>query len=179
MSVRKMICVLVCGSLLLGFVVGAASVGVWARAMDAHAVAAAQTTRYRARRKSRRRAVVKMMRDRNKGAADSLAAGTWGGQHIRLSVHTDGAEVEFDCARGTIDGPLTLSTAGHFDARGTFMREGGPIRLDVKRTGRPARYEGDLSGRELTLKVTLTDTAQDAGTFTLTHGSEGRLWKCR
>jgi hypothetical protein len=179
MIVRKLIAVQVCGLLLLGFVLGIEPAGRGARAADAYAVAAtAQTVSHGARRKRRHKAVKKMS-DGNKGAAGKLAAGTWGGQHIRLSVRADGAEVEFDCASGTLAGPLTLSADGRFDARGTFMREGGPTRIDANRTGQAARFEGHVSGRQLTLKVTLTDTAQDAGTFTLTHGSEGRLWKCR
>src|SRR5437762_14101876 len=97
MIVQKMICVLVCCSLLLGFVVGARAASV------ADAAAAEQTARHSSRRK-RRRGTVKKMSDRKQGAVGSLAAGTWGGQHIRLSVRADGAAVEFDCAHGTIDG---------------------------------------------------------------------------
>ena len=162
MFVRKLICLLVCCALLPCFV----------------RTTAAQTARQRAHRKSRRAAVKKMSDKTEKSGR--LATGAWGGEHIRLAVRADGATVEFDCARGTIDEALTLNAAGRFDLRGTFTREGpGPIRVGAKPSARPARYEGSVSGQQLTLKITLTDTAQDAGTFTLTEGSTGRLWKCR
>ncbi len=158
---------------------GANGVGVVRAAYAANGLAAGQTTRHKSRPKIKRGAV-KKMNDKDKAATPRrLAVGAWGGQHMRLSVRADGADIEFDCAHGTIDGPLTLTPDGRFDVSGTFIREGGPVRIDIKPTGRPARYEGSLTGQQLTLKVTLTETAQDAGTFTLTRGSEGRLWKCR
>ena len=172
MMLRKMFVAFLCCALLLGFDAGAQAREAFARA------AARPQTQSRLRRKGRRAAVKKMSEKTEK--TERLAAGTWGGDHIRLSVRADGAEAEFDCARGTINGALTLSADGRFDVRGTFRREGpGPVRLGAKPSARPARYEGSVSGQQLTLKITLTDTDQDAGTFTLTQGSVGRVWKCR
>jgi hypothetical protein len=108
--------------------------------------------------------------------------GTWGGDHMRLDVRKNDAGVEYDCGHGEIAGPLALSKDRRFDVRGTFVREGpGPIRVGRPPVPRPARYEGQIDGKTLMLKVTLTDTdpPQDIGTFTLTRGREGRLWKCR
>ena len=113
---------------------------------------------------------------------DRVDAGPWGGDHLRLDVREHDAGIEFDCGHGTIATALTLSKDRRFDVRGTWVREGpGPIRVGRRPTPRPARYEGQITGTTLMLKVTLTDTdpAQDIGTFTLTRGSEGRLWKCR
>lgn len=109
-------------------------------------------------------------------------AGTWGGDHLRLEVRENGADAQYDCGHGEIAGPLTLGKDRRFDVRGTFVREGhGPIRVGRPPVSRPARYEGQVKGATLTLKVTLTDTEplQEIGTFTLTRGREGRLWKCR
>lgn len=107
-------------------------------------------------------------------------AGTWGGDHIRLEVRENNADIQYDCGRGEIAGPLTLSRNRRLDLRGTFVREGhGPIRVGQPPVPRPARYEGRIKGKTLTLTVTLTDTSQEIGTFTLTRGHEGRLWKCR
>jgi len=39
---------------------------------------------------------------------DKLARGVWGGQHIRAEVTDSGADIEFDCAHGTIDQPIVL-----------------------------------------------------------------------
>ena len=171
MLMQKLISILVGCALLLGF-------GLDVRATAAmHAAAAEQSVRPKSRRQHRRAAVKKMS---DKTTPARLATGTWGGNHIRLSVRADGAAVEFDCARGTIDEALTVSADGRFAARGTFAREGpGPIRVGAAPSARPARYEGSLNGQQLTLKITLSETAQDVGTFTLTRGSAGRLWKCR
>ncbi len=109
---------------------------------------------------------------------NTLPTGTWGGAHIRLRVTPDGADVEYDCANGTIVGPLTMNKDGKFELLGTHRREGGPIRIDRKAQGRRARYVGQVEGKQMTLTVTLSEPEQEVGTFTLNHGSEGRLWKC-
>lgn len=119
---------------------------------------------------------------KNSGAAkgERLAPGVWGGDHIRMEVSDAGAAVEFDCAHGAIDTPVLLDSEGRFDLKATFVAErGGPIRRDAPPKTRPARYEGRVGGDTLTLTVTLTDTDEDAGTYTLTRGSEGRVFKCR
>jgi|ERR1043166_2196014 hypothetical protein len=109
-----------------------------------------------------------------------LEKGGWGGEHIRLSVTDGGAEVEYDCAHSTITKPIVLDGDGRFDVRADFVVEhGGPIRRDQPPPVRPARYAGRVEGDTMTLAVTLTDTGESAGNFTLTRGSSGRLMKCR
>ena len=111
--------------------------------------------------------------------AGRVEAGTWGGQHIQLTVRADGAGIEYDCANGTVTGALELDAEGRFDLRGTHTREhGGPVRVDEEPESHPARYEGRVSGRTMTLSVTLTDTNERVGNFTLTLGREGRIFKC-
>jgi hypothetical protein len=110
---------------------------------------------------------------------DDVAAGMWGGEHVRLEVSGDGAEVEFDCAHGRIKGRLRPGADGRFDAAGTFVAErGGPVREGAREEGRPARYSGRVRGKTMTLSVRLTDSDEDLGTFTLTHGREAELVKC-
>ena len=112
--------------------------------------------------------------------SDRLAAGVWGGEHIRLEATDGGAAVEYDCANGTIDQPVRLDGGGNFDVRGRYTPEhAGPVLRDETANSRPARYAGRVKGDVLTLTVTLTDTKETVGTFTLTRGSEGRLMKCR
>ncbi|MCA1634525.1 MAG: hypothetical protein LC802_12730 [Acidobacteria bacterium] len=114
------------------------------------------------------------------GASGRVASGVWGGQHIRMNVRADGASVEYDCAHGTIDETLELDNEGRFDAKGTHVREGpGPIRVGKLPRSRPARYTGRVGGDEMSLTLTLTDTSQEIGTYTLTRGSEGFIRKCR
>jgi hypothetical protein len=110
---------------------------------------------------------------------DRLAAGVWGGTSIRIDVTAGGATIEYDCAHGTIDEPLLTDRDGRFTAVGTHVREhGGPIRQDESPDRHPARYGGQLSGDILRLTVTLTDSPQEIGTFTLTRGATGRVFKC-
>jgi hypothetical protein len=121
------------------------------------------------------------MKDRPKRVSERVVSpGVWGGAHIRIDVEEKGATVHYDCAHGSIDEQLALDSEGRFDARGTFVHEGGgSIRINIKRVPQPARYEGQVSGQQLSLTVTLTETSQTVGTYTLTRGSEGRLRKCR
>ena len=110
---------------------------------------------------------------------NSMAAGMWGGAHVRLEV-SDGGEgkIEFDCAHGSIE-KIALDRAGNFNARGLFVQErGGPVREGEKKEGQPARFSGKVAGKTMTLRVVLTGADEEVGTFTLTHGRGARLTKC-
>jgi hypothetical protein len=114
------------------------------------------------------------------GAASGkrLANGTWGGDHIELAVTDGGGEIEYDCAHGTIAGPIALDADGSFAAKGTHAAEhGGPIRKDESPARNAASYSGRVEGDTLTLKVTVG--GEDAGTFTLKRGQPGNIFKCR
>ena len=109
-------------------------------------------------------------------------AGTdvWGGEHIRLQVTENGAEIEYDCAQGTMSQPPVAGAGGRFDIKGTHRAEhAGPIRRDEESNDRPARYTGKIVGDQMTLTVTLTDKSETFGNFTLMRGSEGKVFKCR
>ena len=109
-----------------------------------------------------------------------LATGSWGGMHIRIEVGSRSATIDYDCAHGTIDGPLTIDSKGRFTWRGTHNREhGGPIRSDEKANGRPATYSGWIKGDTMTLTVKLDDTDEVLDTYTLQRGSPGRVFKCK
>ena len=114
----------------------------------------------------------------NRGS-EHLAAGEWGGKHVRMEVSDGGALLEFDCAKGSIEAPFTLDAEGRFAANGRFAREGfGPRDEDAAPKGVPARYTGQVTGESMTLTVTLAETREEFGTYTLKRGSRGRLWKC-
>ena len=109
-----------------------------------------------------------------------LAQGTWGGQHLTVTVGDSSATIEFDCAHGQIDGPLVTDRRGRFDLKGTFAAEhGGPVRDNEQSTGQPVRYTGWTDGKKMTLTVTLAGRKEMIGTFSLTRGVEGRIFKCR
>ena len=111
----------------------------------------------------------------------TLAAGVWGGEHLRMDVSEGGASLDFDCASGTIDRPIPLDGEGRFSVTGTYVTEHpGPVRRDEEADVRPVRYAGQVKGDTLTLAVAAAADSEEAFfEFTLTHGSEGRVMKCR
>ena len=111
------------------------------------------------------------------GSADLI--GPWGGEHIGLVVAESGAAVEYDCAHGTIDAPLSVASDGRFTASGTHVREhGGPIREGEVPDVHPAAYTGQVRGDRMTITVRETDTGTTIGTFTLKRGANARVLKC-
>jgi hypothetical protein len=75
------------------------------------------------------------------------AAGTWGGDTLILEVVADGADLEFECARGRITKPLKLDRHSDFDLPGTFSPEGhGPIRDGPAADKTKTQYQGHIDG---------------------------------
>ncbi|HKP39212.1 MAG TPA: hypothetical protein VJT71_20295 [Pyrinomonadaceae bacterium] len=110
----------------------------------------------------------------------SIAEGMWGGQHIQMSVANGSASIEYDCANGTISGPLRVDSRGRFSLLGKHVRErGGPTRLGEDQEGENARYTGWTDGKTMKLTVTLVETKTELGKFELTRGNPGRVFKCR
>jgi hypothetical protein len=107
-----------------------------------------------------------------------LANGTWGGLHVHAEVKDEGAELEFDCATGTIDQPIGLDAQGAFDVKGKFIAEhAGPIRSDEDNS-RMVRYVGRVKDKELTLTISDANSKEVIATYTLTQGNQGRIHKC-
>lgn len=111
--------------------------------------------------------------------ARSVPEGVWGGQHMGLWLENGLGRIEYDCASGTIDEPLTLDRRDRFSVKGKHRKQrGGPIRIDEPSRDQPARYTGSLVGQTLTITVTLTNTRETIGTFRLTHNHEPHIVKC-
>jgi hypothetical protein len=109
-----------------------------------------------------------------------VPSGTWGGQGIRIEITEEGGELELDCAHGSIRAGLDLDSAGAFSVDGVFVREHpGPVREGHEPEEQPATYSGSLREGVLTLRIRVTETGETVGSFSLTHGSEGRVRKCR
>ena len=107
-----------------------------------------------------------------------VTQGDWGGEHIGLVVTTIGATLEYDCATGTIDNPI-VATDGLFSVSGTHTRgHGGPIRQDEIPDKHPARYDGRIDGETMILDVTLTDSGEKLGRYTLVRGRPAQVFKC-
>jgi hypothetical protein len=111
---------------------------------------------------------------------DRLATGIWGGEHIRVEVTDSGADIEFDCAHGSIDQPIVLDSRGTFNVKGKYTpQHGGPIQRDEENNDRLVRYVGLVKDQEMTLTISNDNLKETIGSFTLTHGSEGKVMKCR
>lgn len=113
------------------------------------------------------------------GAAPAAALeGQWGGDRAQLSFHAGGAELDLECAKGSIPGPLKLGVEGRFDTTGTFEQlRGGPQRVDAQPASSQARYAGELRGQVLTLQV--WPNASDAPlVFKLRKGATVKLVRC-
>ena len=113
------------------------------------------------------------------GSADGkVATGVWGGMHVEMNVQDQGATLEFDCARGTVPGPLTVNGKGEFRVRGSFFPEhGGPTRRE-ENEGTPAIYSGTVTGDNMSLKLEISGQPEGRS-FELKRGQNGRLMKCR
>lgn len=111
--------------------------------------------------------------------SNKVLKGTWGGKRIGMEIADDRTVIEFDCAHAAINDPFVADRNGKFDLKGTYEAERpGPQRAGVPSNERPARYTGSVNGKSMTLTITLTDTNETIGTFTLTHGVTAQIVKC-
>jgi|ERR1044072_3344028 hypothetical protein len=109
----------------------------------------------------------------------SIANGQWGGAHIRMQVADGSATIEYDCARGTITGPLRIDSRGRFSLIGKHVRERGvQARIEDDDYSSAARYTGWTNGKTMKMTVTLVGAKTEIGSFELTRGSAGRVFKC-
>jgi hypothetical protein len=121
--------------------------------------------------KKKRRGHVKKM--------ETVSIGSWGGMHVRMEVTGDGAQLEFDCAHATINQPVTLTANGSFDVNGLYVQEhGGPVRSDEGQDGQPAHFKGQLTGKTMTLTITLEGSSEAIGPYNLELGRFARIHKC-
>jgi len=105
--------------------------------------------------------------------------GEWGGEHIALSVAADSAALEYDCATGAMTEPLAPNASGSFTASGYFVPgQGGPAQQEDVGKRLPAQYTGTTDADDMTLTVTLTETGQTVGFYTLFRNEPPTLFKC-
>lgn len=113
-------------------------------------------------------------------ALDTLMPGVWGGEHIRFEVTEGGAKIEYDCARGTVEGQIVVDSQGRFNVYGTHYEErGGPVRPGAGTRGYRVRLSGRIGGSLLKLTVTRAGTRKVIGTFNLARDREPVIVKCR
>ena len=110
-------------------------------------------------------------------ATPRLVTGDWGGAHAALRLRPDGGTIEYDCAHGTLDGPLLAGADGAFRVAGTHVREhGGPERMGEVLPHEPAVYQGRVRDGQMTLEVGTATTA--LGSYSLRKDAPAQLFKC-
>jgi hypothetical protein len=113
-------------------------------------------------------------------AERAIKPGNWGSAGVGVSVEKKRATFEFDCAEGEIRKPLTVDRRGNFHADGTYTQlSHGPIRMNNLPRAQPAKYDGKVSGKTMTFRITLTETDEVVGEFTVERDKVPRIRKCR
>lgn len=107
----------------------------------------------------------------------TIPSGVWGGEHIRMEISKDGAEIEFDCASGAINTTIALDAKGEFRVEGKFRRQVPAPAQASEKAGTNAIYFGTLHGDTLLLQVSVSGV-DGVQSFSLVKGDEGRLAKC-
>jgi len=51
-----------------------------------------------------------------------VQSGTWGGEHIGMIITDSSATLDYDCAHGSIDEPISTDDMGIFEAVGVLKR---------------------------------------------------------
>ena len=102
-------------------------------------------------------------------------AGTWGGDNAGLMVNGTDVHVHIGCTLGDASGPIKPDANGRFEASGTYNVDAYPIDRGIVH---PASFSGQISGRTMTLTVTLTDTGRVLGPVTLVYGTEPKMGPC-
>lgn len=105
--------------------------------------------------------------------------GIWGGRGIRFLVENSSAAIELDCGKATISSRVRTRKDGKFSAIGLMTRSGpGPVMRDAPPRTQRVRFEGKVTGKQMTVKVTLADSGDLVGDYILERGSQGELTRC-
>jgi hypothetical protein len=104
--------------------------------------------------------------------------GEWGGTHVGLKLGETSGVLDYDCAAGTIDGPLLPRRDGTFQVEGHHTPgTGGPEREGEVRPSFRARYSGVIRGQRMTLQARVENGVL-IGPFTLVKGAEPIIFRC-
>ena len=106
-------------------------------------------------------------------------AGTWGGENAGLIADDTSAHAHIGCTYGYTHEGIALDSGGRFDVPGDYTLRAYPVAVGPSL---PARFQGTVVGRVMTLTVTVTDTTADTtahlGPVLLTYGKEPRMGPC-
>jgi hypothetical protein len=108
-----------------------------------------------------------------------IVVGTWGGENAGLIADDTSAHVHIACTFGNIRQGLDPLPGGVFDVPGEYVLRAYPVYVGPSL---PARFQGSVSGRTLTLTVVVQDTTADTtvtlGPVQLLLGREPQMQVC-
>lgn len=106
-------------------------------------------------------------------------SGTWGGDNAGLIVDDTSAHVHIACTFGNVAQGIEPGTDGRFDVPGEYVLRAYPVYVGPSL---PARFQGSVAGRSLTLTVigqdTTADTTATLGLVKLYLGREPQMQMC-
>jgi hypothetical protein len=137
---------------------------------------APQIKQVRKTKKKKKRIVKKTVKKNNTAEA---AEGVWGGTGIGLTIGAESVKIEYDCAEAEIKQKFVTDAGGNFNLDGFYKRQPPMIRVDMVVKPQAANFQGVIDGSTMRLKVTLTETKQLIGEYTLKRGEDPELRKCR
>jgi hypothetical protein len=107
-------------------------------------------------------------------ASPDPVTGMWGGDRVRLTLSSNGGQLDFDCAHGTMTSALAPREDGTFTVPGFYGVDGGPARDPIER--QPTTFSGRITGNTMTISFTVN--TQPLGPYTLTRDREAIIRKC-
>jgi hypothetical protein len=110
--------------------------------------------------------------------ASAPVTGARGGEHVGLGLTLAGGSLEYDCAAGTLTGPLITRGDGTFTAKGMHTPgHGGPDIEGQVPPSYPVRYNGSVRGNIMILEGR-ADNGVVLGPFTLRRGAQPMIFRC-
>ena len=115
------------------------------------------------------------------GPKSRVVTGTWGGDNAGLIADDSTAHVHIACTFGNVHQPIVLSSSGQFDVPGDYVLRAYPVYVGPSL---PARFQGSVVGRTMTLGVVVNDTTAhpdttvNLGPVTLVRGVEPKMGPC-
>jgi len=115
------------------------------------------------------------------GLKGGVVVGTWGGENAGLIADDTSAHVHIRCTYGWIHQAIEPGNAGEFDVPGEYLLRAYPVAVGPSM---PARFQGSVLGKSMTLSVVVTDTTagRDStvtlGPVKLLFGREPKMQMC-
>ena len=113
------------------------------------------------------------------GIVNGTLVGTWGGENAGLIADDTSAHLHIACTFGNVMQGIEPGSDGHFDVAGEYVLRAYPVYVGPSL---PARFQGTVAGKFLTLSVVVQDTTADTtvtlGPVKLFLGREPQMGPC-